>query len=88
MSDMFQLVVEITDPQGGYNPFRRNLGVADLNDKLKHIGLNCKHLTCPCFGGKSLPGIINIKAAINPPCPVAQGTGLSFLEGEITWHYD
>ena len=35
---MLQLVVEITSPQPGYDPLRRTLSVADLDDKLKHVG--------------------------------------------------
>jgi len=39
MSDMLQLVVEITYPQSGYDPLRRTSGVAHHHDKLKkHIG--------------------------------------------------
>ena len=38
MSDMLQLVVEITYPQSGYDPLRRTSSVAHHDDKLKHIG--------------------------------------------------
>jgi hypothetical protein len=38
MSDMLQLVVKITYTQAGYYPLRRTLSVANLDDKLKHVG--------------------------------------------------
>jgi hypothetical protein len=38
MSDMLQLVVEIIYTLAGYYPLPRILSVANLNDKLKHVG--------------------------------------------------
>lgn len=37
MSDMLQLVGEISYPHAWYYPYRRTLSVANVGDKLKHV---------------------------------------------------
>jgi hypothetical protein len=38
MSDMLQLVVEINDTHSWYYPYALTLSVANVGDKLKHVG--------------------------------------------------